>query len=82
MINASLNSRSFKTVNQNLLGQFGVFNIPVALSEIIFCYTFPMHENGRKQYKDKLCHGTKTQGIFPPGGGLRAPEVLLAAFEV
>ena len=36
MINASLNSRSCKTVNQNWLGQFGTINIPVALSEIIF----------------------------------------------
>ena len=38
-----------KTVNQNWLGQFGSINIPVALSEIIFCNTFPMHENGGKQ---------------------------------
>ena len=36
MINASVNSRSCKTVNQNWLGQFGTINIPVALSEINF----------------------------------------------
>ena len=46
MVNASLNSRSCKTVNQNWLGQFGTINIPVALSEIIFCNTFPMHLMG------------------------------------
>ena len=33
-------------VNQNWLGQFGIINVPVALSEIIFCKTFAMHENG------------------------------------
>ena len=46
MINASVNSRSCKTVNQNWLGQLGTINIPVALSEIIFCNTFTMLEKG------------------------------------
>ena len=36
-------------INQNWLSQFETINIPVALSEIIFCKTFPMHENGEKQ---------------------------------
>ena len=46
MINTSVNSRSCKTLNQNWLGQLETINIPVELSEIIFCNIFPMHENG------------------------------------
>ena len=62
MIKASVNSRSCKTVNQNWLDQFGTFNIPVALSEIIFCNNFPLHENGGKQENDKFCY--ETQNAF------------------
>ena len=66
MINSSVNNRSCKTLNQNLLGQFGTMNILVALSEIIFCNNFPMHENGRNQKNDKLCH--ETQHAFITSG--------------
>ena len=40
------------------LGQFWTINIPAALSEIIFCNTFPKHKNGgnskRTNYAMKL----------------------------
>ena len=51
MINAYLNSRSYKTVNQNCFGQFGTTDIPVALSEIIFVIPslcMKMEENSKR----------------------------------
>ena len=47
MINTSIVNRSCKTVNQNCFGQFGLINLPVALSEIIFYNTLSMHGNSR-----------------------------------
>ena len=73
IISASVNSRSCKTINQNWLGQNWVvaINVPVALSGITFCNTFPMHENGGKHQKDKLCHGTQNPLITSAFGSGR-----------
>ena len=46
MVSASVINKSFMKVNQNLLCQVGTINIPVLLSELIFCNTFPIHGNG------------------------------------
>ena len=58
MKNADSTSKSIEDTYQYWLGQLGTISIPAALSEIIFCITFSMQENGVKQWKSILSQFT------------------------